>query len=132
MFANMKIGIRLGLGLGLLVVLMGVLIWEGVHSMSGINKLLDRIVKVNSVRIQLANDSEKQISAVTLSLRNLIIEPDANKHLPMIKIIVDARARYDEDMKKLMEMTARDDSKSHELFAKIKDAQENTVMSPYS
>ena len=125
MFANMKIGVRLGLGYGLLVVLMAVLIWEGVHGMSGINASLERIVKVNTVRILLANDSENQIATVTLNLRNLINETDTNKHPPMNKIIVDARAKYDEDMKKLMEMTARDDSKSHELFARIKDAQEN-------
>ena len=68
MFANMKIGIRLGLGFGLLMVLMGVLIWEGVHSMSGINDSLERIVKVNTVRILLANDSENQIAAVTLNM----------------------------------------------------------------
>ena len=125
MFANMKIGIRLGLGFGLLMVLMGVLIWEGVQGMSGINDSLQRIVKVNTVRILLANDSENQIASVTLNLRNLIIESDTNKHPPMNKIIVEARAKYDEDMKKLMEMTVKDDTKSHELFAKIKDAQDN-------
>ena len=68
MFANMKIGVRLGLGYGLLVVLMAVLIWEGVHGMSGINASLERIVKVNTVRILLANDSENQIATVKAPL----------------------------------------------------------------
>ena len=43
----------------------------------------------------------------------------------MNKTIVEARAKYNEDFKKLMEMTNKDDTKSHELFTKIKDAQDN-------
>lgn len=56
MFANMKIGKRLALGFGLLLVIIIALIWQGVHSMNGIQQNLERIVKVNNVRTELAND----------------------------------------------------------------------------
>ncbi len=124
MFANMKIGKRLGLGFGLLVVLMAVLIWEGISSMSGVQKSLERIVQVNAVRIELANDSNDQISIVSVNMRNIIMEPDVARHPPMDKKIVEARAKYDENMKKIMDMTSKDDAKSHELFTKIRDAQD--------
>ena len=124
MFANMKIGKRLGLGFGLLVLLMAVLIWEGVHSMGEIQKSLERIVKVNAVRIELANDCNDQISMVAVNMRNVIMEPDADKHPPMDKKIAEARAKYDENMKKIVAMTNKDDSKSHELYAKIKAVQD--------
>ncbi len=46
MFANMKIGKRMGFGFGVLLVIMVALIWVGVYSMAGVQKNLDRIVKV--------------------------------------------------------------------------------------
>jgi len=128
MFANMKIGKRLALGFGVLLVIMVVLIWQGVHSMGGIQQNLERIVKVNNVRTELANDCNDQISVVSVYMRNIIMEPDASKHPPMDKMISDARARYDENMKKIMESTSKDDAKSHELFAKIKEAQDTARM----
>ena len=63
MFANMKIGKRMSLGFGLLLVIMVVLIWEGVTGMSDIQKNLERIVKVNNVRIDLLNDVKNNIDS---------------------------------------------------------------------
>ncbi|MDD2856399.1 MAG: methyl-accepting chemotaxis protein, partial [Desulfuromonadaceae bacterium] len=125
MFANMKIGKRLAAGFGLLVLLMAVLIWEGVSSMSGVQKSLERIVKVNAVRIELANDSVDQIGIVSVNLRNIILEENHEKHPSMDKKIADARQKYDENMKKIIEMTSKDDAKSYELFASIKNAEES-------
>lgn len=64
MFTNMKIGKRMALGFGLLLVIMMVLIWEGVMGMSAIQKNLDRIIKVNNVRIDLCNDVYKDIDQI--------------------------------------------------------------------
>ena len=56
MFANMKIGKRMTLGFGLLLVIMVALIWKGVGGMSDIQSKLTRIVTINNVRI----DAEKE------------------------------------------------------------------------
>ncbi|NTW80850.1 MAG: methyl-accepting chemotaxis protein, partial [Geobacteraceae bacterium] len=128
MFANMKIGKRMTLGFGLLLVIMAVLVWEGVSGMAGIQKNLDRIVKVNNVRVELANDSNDQIATVSVNLRNIIMESDDSKHPPLEKMVADARAKYDDNFKKIQEMTSKDDSKSHELFVKIKEAQDHARM----
>ena len=128
MFTNMKIGKRMALGFGLLLVIMCVLIWVGVTGMSGIQKSLDRIVKVNSVRIGLANDCNDQIAVVSVNLRNVIMESDDTRHAVFEKKIADARAKYDESIKKIQEMTSKDDAKSHELFTKIKEAQDTARM----
>ena len=99
-YNNMKIGKRMAIGFGLLLVIMVVLIWEGTTGMSNIQKNLERIVKVNNVRIELVNDCNDQISVVSVNLRNVIMEPDDTKHPPLEKKIADARAKYDEKQKK--------------------------------
>ena len=124
MFTNMKIGKRMALGFGLVLVIMCVLIWVGVTGMSGIQKSLDRIVKVNSVRIALVNDCNDQIAVVSVNLRNIIMESDVSKHPPIEKKIADARAKYDENFKKVQEMTNKDDKKAMELISKVSDAQQ--------
>jgi len=123
-FKNMKIGKRMALGFGLLLAIMVGLIWQGISSMTGIQKNLERIVTINNVRIELANDCNDQISVVSVNLRNIIMESDDTKHPLLEKKVADARAKYDENFKKIQEMTSKDDSKSHELFAKIKEAQD--------
>ncbi|ABQ27157.1 methyl-accepting chemotaxis protein [Geotalea uraniireducens] len=124
-FSNLKIGKRMTLGFGLLLVIMVVLIWEGVHSMAGIKENLNRIVTINSVRIELANDSNDQIGVIQVNMRNIIMETDASKHPEMLKKIDGARAKYDENFKKIQEMTSKDDTKSHDLFAKLKEVQDH-------
>lgn len=124
MFANMKIGKRMACAFGLLLLLMGVLIWEGISAMSSIDKNLERIVTVNNIRTELANDCNDQISVVSVNIRNIIMEADDTKHPAIEKKIAEARARYDENIKKIIDMTSKDDAKSHELFAKIKEAQD--------
>ncbi|MEI7816901.1 MAG: methyl-accepting chemotaxis protein [Desulfuromonadales bacterium] len=125
MFANMKIGKRMAMGFGLLLVIMMVLIWEGVSGMASIQKNLDRIVKVNAVRIGLANNCNNQIAVVSVNIRNIIMEADETRHPPLDKIVADARANYDESFKKIQESTSKDDKKSHDLFVLIKEAQDH-------
>jgi methyl-accepting chemotaxis protein len=124
MFANMKIGKRMALGFGLLLVIMVVLIWEGVSGMNAIEKKLDRIVKVNNVRIDLCNDMFIAIKDVSIDLRNLVIDNDAARRQEFVKKITAAREKYNEAFKKNEEMTSKDDKKANELIAKMKEMAE--------
>ena len=76
MFANMKIGKRMTLGFGVLLVIMAVLIWEGLNGMSDIQSKLDRIVKVNNVRINKAGDMLQAVQEVSINLRNALLDSD--------------------------------------------------------
>lgn len=73
MFANLKIGKRMAFGFGLLLVIMIVLIWQGLSGMSNIQAKLDRIVKINNVRIEKAGDMLQAVQEVSINLRNALL-----------------------------------------------------------
>ena len=121
MFANMKIGKRMALGFGLLLVLMVALIWIGVNGMSEINKNLDRIVKVNGVRLDLINDMNKSLSDIGINTRNIVINDDVAKKQEYNQRIAKFRETYGDYFKKVEELTTKTDTKSWELINKLKE-----------
>jgi methyl-accepting chemotaxis protein len=120
--ANMKIGKRLGFGFGLLVLLMAVLIWIGVRGMSHINDDLERIVKVNMVRIDSINDMNMEIANIGINIRNTIITDDPAKMKEYGERIAKFREEYANNFKKVEELTTKTDSKSWEIINKLKDS----------
>ena len=52
---------------------MAVLIWIGVRGMTHISDDLERIVKVNMVRIDMVNDMNIEIANIGINIRNTII-----------------------------------------------------------
>ena len=123
-FKNMKIGKRLGLGFGVVLTMMVAMIWIAIADMQKIQDKLERIVKVNNVRIELSNSMYKNTSEVSIALRNILLESNAERKQEMVKRIGDNRNNYSEAFKKVQEMTTKDDSKQHEIFAKITETQE--------
>ena len=122
MFANMKIGKRMTLGFGVLLVFMAVLIWEGVSGMSSIQANLERIVKINNVRIEMCNDANNDMKEVFVNIRNLIISTNSEKQKEYLQRITKFREDYSVKIKKIEEMTSKDDKKAHEIIGKIKEA----------
>ena len=121
MLANMKIGKRMTLGFGLLLVFMVVLIWEGVTGMSAIQKNLERIVKVNNVRIDLCNDVYKDIDQISINIRNVLTNNNPEKRAEYQQRIDKYREDYTASFKKVEDMTSKDDKQSWEIIAKIKE-----------
>ncbi|MDD2733330.1 MAG: methyl-accepting chemotaxis protein [Desulfuromonadaceae bacterium] len=119
---NMKIGKRMALGFGLVLVIMCVLIWEGISSMSGIQQNLDRIVKVNNVRLELLTDVDDSSMNIFINIRNILVNTNPEKRLEYQQRITKYREDYVANLKKVEEMTSKDDKKSHEIIAKIKEA----------
>ncbi len=122
MFANMKIGKRMGAGFGLLLLFMVVLIWLGARGMSEINKDLERIVTINMVRIDMVGDMNKNISDIGINVRNIIINNNPEKRREYEQRIVKFREEYAAAFKKAEEMTTKTDTKSWEIISKLKDA----------
>jgi methyl-accepting chemotaxis protein len=121
MFANMKIGKRMALGFGLLLVIMVVLIWEGVSGMSAIEANLNRIVTVNNVRINMLNDAKNNMDEININIRNIIISSSPEKQREYQQRIVKFREEYGTQFKKVEEMTPKDDKKANELITRIKE-----------
>ncbi len=122
MLKNMKIGMRLGIGFGVLVLLMVVLISIGVRGMASIAADMERIVKVNMARIDLVSDMQRDISNIGVNMRNMIVNDDPQKKQEYSQRIAKFRTAYDEELKKVEEMTTKTDTKSLDIISKLKEA----------
>ncbi len=123
MLANMKIGKRMALGFGLLLVVMVALIWVGAKGMGDIQANLDRIVKVNNVRVALCNEVVYDIDQIFINIRNAILSDNPEKTKEYQGRITKFREEYSNNFKKAEEMTSKDDKKSWEIIAKVKENQ---------
>ncbi len=79
MFKNMKIGMRLGLGFGLMVVLMVALIGFGLNGMGKVKASLDDIALDNDVKIRLV-DGHARLGTRTIAtaVRNVVLLDDVS------------------------------------------------------
>ena len=119
MFKNMKIAMRLGLANGVLLLFLAGLIWVSISNMAKIQLNLERIVSINNVRIELANEMNDDISEVSIEMRNILIDKKIEKRQEYVKRIAELRDKYNEGFKKLVELTPKDDAKALGLIAKI-------------
>ena len=122
MLNNIKIGKRMGIAFGLMLVIMVALIWVGLSSMASMQEKLERIIKINNVRITLTNSSIKNVNEVSIGLRNILLDSNMDKRNEYLKNINDQRQQYNDQMKKLADITEKDDIKANELITKVKDA----------
>jgi methyl-accepting chemotaxis protein len=126
MFKNMKIGIRMGLGFIFVLALMVAIVLIGLNGMTNIEKKLDRIVKVNNVRAQLANDMMGSVREVSIALRNIFLARDIANINEMKNRIAEERKKYDEALRKIEELTPKENKEAFEMIVKIKAAQDTS------
>jgi len=119
MFKNLKMGTRLGLGFGVLLVIMLVMISIGIFKLGEVQQKLDRIVKVNNVRVDIANQMLDASHIISRVIRTIILLDDVPKKLEEKKKIDSERSRYGELSKKLEEQVESKEEKA--AFAKINE-----------
>jgi methyl-accepting chemotaxis protein len=73
MFNNMKIGLRLALGFCLVICFIIAIIVVSVNQMAVSHAKIDRIVKVNNVRVQLANSMIDNAREIALAVRGTLL-----------------------------------------------------------
>ena len=113
------ISTRLGAGFGLVMVLLLVLTGIGLYNMKNMGDKLDRIVLVNNVLIENANDAARAISSVSLSMLGLAVNKDAAFIAEEKKRIESQRLVYKEAMATVEKL--EDTPKGKEIIARIKD-----------
>ncbi|MBF0557767.1 MAG: MCP four helix bundle domain-containing protein [Nitrospirae bacterium] len=128
MLKNMKVGLRLGLGFALVLVLMITLIIVAISNMAGINANLERIIKINNVRLAHLNTMIKSQEEVRISVRNMLLFKDTDKRDSAKKKMGEERGKSDEVFSKIEELTSKDDTKGQDIISKIKT--ENAVVVP--
>jgi methyl-accepting chemotaxis protein len=123
MFKKIKIGLRLALSFGLILVFMVVIILVSLNQIKVSRTMFDRIIKTNNVRLQLANNMIDQTREASIDLRNILLLKDSGKTLELKNKIDSVRNLYDADFKKLEGLITNDDTMSFAIVAKIKASQ---------
>jgi methyl-accepting chemotaxis protein len=123
MFKNMKIGLRLGLSFSLLLVFMIGIILLSLNQIKVSQTLFDRIIRVNNVRLQLANNMISDVREVSINLRDILLLNEKVKILDVKNKIDSVRNRYDEEFKKIETLISNDDTISLVIISKIKSYQ---------
>lgn len=123
MFKNMKIGMRLGLGFGIVLLLLIVVAAIGISRMSGIKDNLDNIVKDKYPKTMWAHDINDNLNVVARSVRNALLDiNDKDKVKDNLGRVVEARKATKDDYDKLETTITSPQGKS--LFKALTDARD--------
>ncbi len=113
MFSNMKIGMRLGLGFGLVVFLLAVVAFLGITRLSDINDKLDNVVNDKYPKTVWANNVIGNINLIARSLRNGILNIENKERVKQeMERIGEARKNIKENIDKLDEKVKSDEGKA--------------------
>jgi methyl-accepting chemotaxis protein len=122
--ANMKVGVRLGLGFALVLVLLVVVTVVGILRMAQIQNRLDHVVSVNNVVTRLVVDMRNNVSERVTSLRTLTLMTDPADMEPELNRFKEQTAKYDALQQKLAAKFAVEaSSEEKSMLARIKDAE---------
>ncbi|GBF34767.1 methyl-accepting chemotaxis protein I [Desulfocucumis palustris] len=121
---NLRIGVRLGLGFALVFALMTVIIAIGVVQMRAINDKLERIVNVNNLQVDLANDMMDSVHVVSRVIRSItLLEDNASRQQELARI-EETRKQYDQAEAELEKLVSTDEGRA--ILAKTSEYQERT------
>jgi len=121
-FMNMKIGMRLGIGFGLVLILLALMGAIGIRSTGKINQDLERMVKDDYGKIQLANDINARVGSLVEKFGMIMLTDQAGRGA--VKQDIDKmRSEYKELMDKLEKLVTTD--KGKKLIADAKAALDN-------
>ena len=115
---KMKIGKKLGLGFGIIVLLMVVLSVVGVSGMQSMKGKLDRIVNVNNARIEYGNRLTLAVDDIIMYQPEMITSKSASKKEEIKGKIEKSRADYKAALDNLEKLL--DTQKERDLVDTIK------------
>src|SRR5208337_3148306 len=101
MLKNLKIGMRLGLGFGVVLFLTVIILILGLYKMGQIDDKLKRIVNINNIKLENANAAAKAVLSIAANLR--ITDNEAAKMAQINKIEAE-RKIYGDAIAKLKEL----------------------------
>jgi methyl-accepting chemotaxis protein len=119
-FKNMRIGVRLGIGFGILAVLMAVLVLTGISATSKMDDKLKQIVNVNNAKIEAAFAMKDGVQLVNLATFGKLVSKDAAFQAESARLVDASRATYKAAVDKIGVLEKSE--KGKELIGKIKDS----------
>ncbi len=125
MFKNLKIGVKLAIGFGLMIVLLVTVSGLAYIRVDSINGEIENMVNDKFPKVVLANDAVDQVNITARAIRNamLVKSPaDAEKELARV---LEARKKTAEIYEKLEKMITTEEGKK--VFAKAMEARKITL-----
>lgn len=117
---SMKIGRKLVLGFGAILVVMAMLITVAIMNMGALHEDLVRIVLVNNKRQTIASGMATIVREEAIAVRNCFLQRERTEE--MMKRINDYNAKFDEAFTQIEQMTSGDDAKGRELLVVVKES----------
>ncbi len=124
-FSNMKIGMRLGLGFGVVVLLLAGVTALGVTRLSALNDETHLITDDRMPKIALGAQIRQDVNTVATNLRDMLLTTDAEKTREYREALVAARNRVGENMTKMDKMVNTE--KGRKLFDAIQSTRAKFV-----
>ncbi|MEO1751172.1 methyl-accepting chemotaxis protein [Thiofaba sp. EF100] len=103
MFKNMKIGTRLGLGFGVVILLMAITAFIGITRMQSLNASADKLVYDRWPKAVLANDIIDNVNLIARNMRNILLAESKEEFKAEKERLLGARKIIGERMTKLEE-----------------------------
>jgi methyl-accepting chemotaxis protein len=109
---HLKIGQRLALAFGLILVLLAVVLVTGVRKLQAMDDLLVNIVEGNGARIDAASTMRDSLRRISIAMRDMTITTDDAQMQEQAKIIATARDTYDKAETALERLHTSDEGKA--------------------
>ena len=101
MFKNLKIGVRLGLGFGIVLALLLIISITSISRIAALNESTQLIVDDRMPKIEMASEIQENTLVMGRALRNLILSNDKNFEKTQLDTINNSRKRNGEILDKL-------------------------------
>ena len=105
MFKNMKIGMRLGLAFGLVLVMLSTVAFIGINRLADLNGNIDDIIDDRYPKIVLGNDIIEDINAVDQDMLSIVLEKDPVAEKKLVDGIMTNEKDIDAKFEKLQKRT---------------------------
>ena len=120
LFADVRIGRRLAIGFGIILSFMVVLVVTGIVYLNLMDQTIERMVKVNNVKIRCSNEAKASLAEITYLVGRIVTTRDDAARADAKKKIDERRAVYQEAIRTLEAIEINEEGK--QLVAKLKDA----------
>lgn len=125
MFANMKIGMRLALGFGLVILLLAVIVGVGMRNLEKMDGALTTIVEERYPNTVIVTDVRGNLNVIARSVRNLLLVESKSEQERERARILEARKKIGESLAALEKRVQ--DEKGKELLKTVAEVRSRYV-----
>ncbi len=120
-FKNLKLGSKLGLGFGVVLILLGIVAYIGVTRLSEVSNTLEILATNKIPKVEWVNDLRGEVNLIARAVRNIALSDDEQLNKQDKEKIDKARAQFAEICGKLEKVVNTDRGK--EFLTRIRDDQ---------